>query len=281
MFDRICLIKIAYAYSLFYDEIFELATRLTAYLKIGDGYILADRVNDLAEYFVERMPYCQEQVEMSAATASECYRILMPEQQRDIIRANCKNKSFYVMRCFVLGGLTVDKREAVHFLQSKGYAQKEEIKGLSSNFIDRIERERNYSCVRNIETTLEKILSKMLPPAHLAMQGKLSQLCSASSAVVQEDIRTPLRPKPGGSNKDTTRSEPTMIAAQNVFNDIQRHTDSNGKIAVGEFCKLVMDSMMAQGMGDRFHQEECKRWARTNLGQHKLGRGEKICKIKQ
>ncbi|HZF61382.1 MAG TPA: hypothetical protein VEZ52_07140 [Desulfovibrio sp.] len=105
--------------------------------------------------------------------------------------------------------------------------------------------------------------------------------CSAMPVLLQEDISTPPRPKPGGSNKDTTRSEPTMIAAQNVFRDIQRHTDSNGKIALDEFCNLVMVSMKAQGVGGLFHQEECKKWARKNLGQHKLGRGEKICKIKQ
>lgn len=101
---------------------------------------------------------------------------------------------------------------------------------------------------------------------------------SASPTSLQKGIP---RPKPGGSNKDTTRSEPTMIAAQNVFRDIQRHTDSNGKIALDEFCNLVMVSMKAQGVGGLFHQEECKKWARKNLGQHKLGRGEKICKIKQ
>lgn len=118
-------------------------------------------------------------------------------------------------------------------------------------------------------------LNRPIPPEQTAVPS------SASPAVLQGEIRTPPRPKSGGSNKDTTRSEPTMIAAQNVFRDIQRHTDSNGKIALDEFCNLVMVSMKAQGVGGLFHQEECKKWARKNLGQHKLGRGEKICKIKQ
>lgn len=183
MFDRISLIKIAYAYSLFYDETFELAKRLTAYLKVGGGCILADRVNDLAEYWVEKSTDCEEETEMIAATASEFYRILIPEHQRDLMRTNCKDKAIYVMRCFILGGMTVNKREAVQFLHSNGYAQKEEIKGLSDGFIDRIERDRSYLCARDIEITLGKILSKILSPAHLAPQGNLSATCSSSDGL--------------------------------------------------------------------------------------------------
>lgn len=212
MFDRISLIKIAYAYSLFYDETFELAKRLTAYLKVGGGCILADRVNDLAECWVERSADCEEATEMIAATASEFYRILIPEQQRDLMRANCKDKAVHVMRCFILGGMTVDKREAVQFLHNNGYAQKEDIKGLSDGFIDRIERERSYLCARDIELTLEKILSKILSPAHLAPQGNLSASCSSSEGqLVQQSVPLPL-----GGVPDDVKYEYENAAASDI-----------------------------------------------------------------
>ena len=138
MFDRIHLYKLADAYSLFYSECLELAGQLTAYLRIGDGYVLADKVDDLAEHFLNGMIKDKSlQSKDKIIVMAMSYEILASENEK-LRNISALEKSRIAMQCFVLGSMTVDKREAIQFLHKNGYVLKKEVKGISRDLVNNI-----------------------------------------------------------------------------------------------------------------------------------------------
>ena len=139
MFNRIHIIYLAESYSLLYKECLELANKLLAYIKINNGYILADKIDDLAKFWSKESVYNQEvQSVGNKITIELAYNIMTSINEKTSIVLTESEKYYIAMRCFILGSMTVDKREAILFLHKHGYTFKKESKGISRYLVEDI-----------------------------------------------------------------------------------------------------------------------------------------------
>lgn len=138
MFEHINLLSLAQAYSLLYNECFELGKQLVACLKIDKGYIIADDVEKLADHFsIEYLKCDNLNLHDQDVIIWLAYDILMSANEKE--REYTEQEKFSAaMRCFVLGSMKVKKRDAVLFLHKNGYTLKKEIKGISKTLVDDI-----------------------------------------------------------------------------------------------------------------------------------------------
>lgn len=139
MFNRIHIIYLAESYSLLYKECLELANNLLAYIKINNGYILADKIDDLAKFW-SKESVCNQEVQSAGnkITIELAYNIMTSINEKTSIVLTESEKNYIAMRCFILGSMTVDKREAILFLHKHGYTFKKESKGISRYLVEDI-----------------------------------------------------------------------------------------------------------------------------------------------
>lgn len=139
MFNRIHIIYLAESYSLLYKECLELANKLLAYIKINNGYLLADKIDDLAKIW-SKESVCNQKVQSvgNKITIKLAYNIMTSINEKTSIILTESEKNYIAMRCFILGSMTVDKREAILFLHKHGYTFKKESKGISRYLVEDI-----------------------------------------------------------------------------------------------------------------------------------------------
>lgn len=193
MFNRIHIIYLAESYSLLYKECLELANNLLAYIKINNGYILADKIDDLAKFW-SKESVCNQEVQSAGnkITIELAYNIMTSINEKTSIVLTESEKNYIAMRCFILGSMTVDKREAILFLHKHGYTFKKESKGISRYLVEDIIKtiDINMNNYRDYEKNTSPAFSVIKEKAApVEEEEQVSELILTREAVLAEVLK--------------------------------------------------------------------------------------------
>lgn len=113
---------------------------------------------------------------------------MLTSTNEKLMKSGELEKRRMAMKCFILGAMTVDKREAIHFLHKNGYTPKKDVKGIGKDFVFAVTKGKNIIDVHAIENVLKALFEKLAFP-QISLQEKATPLYSTCTALPQHSHR--------------------------------------------------------------------------------------------